>query len=144
MQLHWPASARLTYARLDEQNRFRRSFTDGGQLRIAPIQRHIVDLRGPSLNLDPKRPAQNAAGSAARPERPVDEDEPLLARAELSRAPGNRESDFEEDEAFHPLAILLGVLMVLLLVVGAWYLFKQARCNPLYSDSGLSRSQSCR
>jgi hypothetical protein len=98
------------------------------------------------LNVDPKRPAQNAGGSspAACPERPIDKDELLSARAEPSQAAGNRESDFEEDEPFHPLAILLGVLMVLLLVIGAWFIFKQARCNPLYSDSGLFRSQSCR
>jgi hypothetical protein len=50
----------------------------------------------------------------------------------------------EEDENFHPLAVFLGILIVLLLVLGAWVIFEQARCNPLYSDSGLFRSQSCR
>lgn len=60
------------------------------------------------------------------------------------RAHADREADFEEDEPFHPLAICLGILMVLLLVLGAWFLFEGARCNPLYSDSGLFRLQSCR
>jgi hypothetical protein len=41
------------------------------------------------------------------------------------------------------MAIGLALVMVLLLVFGAWTIFQQARCNPLYSVSGLSHSQAC-
>ncbi len=70
---------------------------------------------------------------------PMTEEDP-----DRSRIPADREPDFEEDENFHPAAMLLGILMVFFLVLGAWFIFKQARCNPLYSDSGLFGSQSCR
>jgi hypothetical protein len=90
------------------------------------------------------RGRQPGERSPVPPAPPLGKQERPMAEADRARAPAGRKPDLEEDEPFHPLAIFLGVLMVLFLVFGAWFIFKQARCDPLYSDSGLFRSQSCR
>ena len=54
------------------------------------------------------------------------------------------EREPDEDDNFHPRAILLGFAVVVALVIGAWFIFTQSRCNPLFSDAGLAGSQSCR
>lgn len=60
-------------------------------------------------------------------------------------APDSRldaENDVEEGD--NPLALVLGALVILALVVGAWFLIDSMKCNPLFSDAGLYRSQACR
>lgn len=110
--------------------------------------RSARDLREPRLKPGYKKAAQSTGNgsSPVNPAQPPGKHEHPSAGAdrEPTRAHADRDADFEEDEPFHPLAICLGILMVLLLVLGAWFLFEGARCNPLYSDSGLFRLQSCR
>jgi hypothetical protein len=49
-----------------------------------------------------------------------------------------------EEEPRNLIALCLGALVVLILVLGALFIVNQTRCNPLFSDAGLSRSQACR
>jgi hypothetical protein len=101
----------------------------------------IGALREVHRKTDDQRAAQSTedSGLLAPGATPSEQGDPMPGDREPPREP-----DFDEDEPFHPLALCLGILMVLLLVLGAWFIFKGARCNPLYSDSGLFRSQSCR
>jgi hypothetical protein len=70
-----------------------------------------------------------------------------LDAARLSRVnpPPPVEPDDQDDEDTHnPLALGLGALVILGLVVGAWFLIQSMRCNPLFSDAGLYHSRACR
>lgn len=66
----------------------------------------------------------------------ADRDPRLEMRAEQER--------HIEEEPNNPVALGLGLLVVLVLLFGSWFIINQMHCNPLYSDAGLSRSHACR
>lgn len=77
-----------------------------------------------------ERRAEMRAADAA------DRDKALEMRAEQER--------HIEQEPDNPVALGLGLLVILSFLIGSWFIINQMRCNPLYSDAGLSRSQACR
>jgi uncharacterized membrane protein len=49
-----------------------------------------------------------------------------------------------EREYHNPVAFWVGLVVLLVLLVGGWFLLDAMRCDPFYSDIGLSRSRACR
>ncbi len=47
-------------------------------------------------------------------------------------------------EYHSPVAVWVGLIVVLLLALGGWFLIDAMQCDPFYSDSGLARSRACR
>lgn len=52
------------------------------------------------------------------------------------------ENDADDSEP-NFIALGLGFLVVLGLLIGGWFIISQMRCNPLYSNAGLSHSRAC-
>jgi hypothetical protein len=48
-----------------------------------------------------------------------------------------------EDEYHNPLAVYFGFLVVLLLLIGGWFIIDWMRCDPFYSDLAMTH-RSCR
>lgn len=48
------------------------------------------------------------------------------------------------EEGPNLLALGLGLLVILGLLLGTWFLVNAMRCNPMFSDAGLYHSRSCR
>jgi hypothetical protein len=66
--------------------------------------------------------------------------QPGRAGLESETTPQREDSDDSEPNF---VALGLGLLVVLGLLVGGWFIFSQMRCNPLYSDAALSHSKAC-
>lgn len=56
---------------------------------------------------------------------------------------GAKATESEED-TYNPRATWLGFLVVLVLLLGTWFVVNAIRCDPLFSDAGLSHSRACR
>ncbi|MGO9133086.1 MAG: hypothetical protein ACLP8A_03420 [Methylovirgula sp.] len=70
-----------------------------------------------------------------------------LDAARRSRAnppPRVAPDDPGDADSHNPLALGLGAVVILALVIGAWFLIQSMRCNPLFSDAGLYHSRACR
>ncbi len=63
------------------------------------------------------------------------------ARVEAER--DQRQRQFEQDYR-SPATFIAGLLVLALLLGLCWLIFDQLRCDPYFSDSGLSHSRSCR
>jgi hypothetical protein len=50
----------------------------------------------------------------------------------------------DEDDGHNPWAVLLGAAVILGLLIGTWLLIDAMKCNPMFSDAGLSHSRACR
>jgi hypothetical protein len=55
-----------------------------------------------------------------------------------------KQKPYSEEEAQNPLALGLALAVILALLLGSWFLINQLKCDPLYSDAGLSHSRVCR
>ncbi len=95
-----------------------------------PQERDVKSGASPATQRWVERRAEMRAADAA------DRDEARETRAEQER--------HIEEEPNSPLALCLGLLVVLMLLFGSWFIINQMRCNPLFSDAGLSRSHACR
>lgn len=60
-----------------------------------------------------------------------------------TRDPAPEPENDGDDSEPNFIALGLGFLVVLGLLIAGWLIVSQMRCNPLYSNAGLSHSRSC-
>lgn len=63
---------------------------------------------------------------------------------EMPRASEIKAREADREETHNPLALGLGLLVVVILFVGTWFVVNALTCDPLFSDAGLSHSRACR
>jgi len=78
------------------------------------------------------------------PERHIADGAVQSGRAALeTETTSQSRSEDSDDSEPNFVALGLGLLVVLGLLVGGWFIVSQMRCNPLYSDAALSHSKAC-
>ncbi len=63
---------------------------------------------------------------------------------QVPRVSDAKAEDADAEETHNPLATWLGFLVVVVLLLGTWFVINQIKCDPLFSDAGLSHSRACR
>lgn len=88
-----------------------------------------------------KRPAANGEGRS----RPVVVENSGTRKSDdkTTRDPAPQPENDGEDSEPNFIALALGFLVVLGLLVAGWFIVSEMRCNPLYSNAGLSHSRAC-
>ena len=88
-----------------------------------------------------KRPATNGEG---RPRPAIVENFGTTKNDEkTTRDPALQPQNDADDSEPNFIALALGFLVVLGLLVAGWFIVSEMRCNPLYSNAGLSHSRAC-
>lgn len=89
----------------------------------------------------PERPAANGEG---RPRPALVENSATTRNDDKpTHDPAPQPENDAEDSEPNFMALALGFLVVLGLLIAGWLIVSQMRCNPLYSDAGLSHSRAC-
>ncbi len=83
-------------------------------------------------------PGEEETRRKAGPERPDGKETPRASDVNAD-AEGS-----DAEETHNPLVTALGFLVVLVLLLGTWFVVSKIQCDPLYSDAGLSHSRACR
>lgn len=89
----------------------------------------------------PERPAASGDGK----QRPaVVENSGTTRNGDMpTRDPASQPENDGEDSEPNFMALGLGFLVVLGLLIAGWLIVSEMRCNPLYSNAGLSHSRAC-
>ncbi len=89
-------------------------------------------------------PERRASGGESRP-RPVivENSDTPKDDGKATREPVPQPENDGDDSEPNFIALVLGFLVVLGLLIAGWWIVNQMRCNPLYSNAGLSHSRAC-
>jgi hypothetical protein len=120
----------------------------GSSVRSSPALEKAVEIKlERRSDMSDQTPKRNSGDSDSQAGEALHEDGRAHDGADgLRDSDDTRHVDGVQDGESEPnyLALGLGLLVILTLLLGTWFIVAQMSCNPLYSDAALAHSKACR